>query len=312
MPIGPLAAVWLGALAFAALLLAALEADYRFHGQRPQIPDSEGVLAIVARDAMSAPNSAVIIAGSSRALRGLDAATMSAALDGRRVFQLAQPGISCLPVLEQIARASTFSGTVVCGVEPTSLFGEDERVRERTGLPLLRLPSATWVGLIDVRLSIVARSHLSILGLDIRTMAKPILGLARWPAPGVLADPFLRKSMLHFTGVDTAAADARSARLYETTGGQGTTPLELQQTIAYVAGLAAQISRRGGRVIFVELPSSGRTRAVEERRYPRDRYWDRFASTVGAPTLNSADQATLSAFRCPDGSHLDSDDTPAY
>ena len=82
-PRGPLAGPWLGALAFAALSLAALELDYRAHGQRPRVPDSDGVLAIVARNAIAAPDDAVIIAGSSRALADLDAGAMSAALGGR-------------------------------------------------------------------------------------------------------------------------------------------------------------------------------------------------------------------------------------
>jgi hypothetical protein len=270
------------------------------------------VLAIVARNAIAAPDDAVIIAGSSRALADLDAGAMSAALGGRPVFQLAQDGISCLPVLEQLARDTRFAGTIVCGTEPTSLFGKYERDHERTQLPLLRLPSATWAGLIDAEAGIVARSHLAILGRDIRAMARPILGLGAWPRAELPSNPLLRTSTRHYTGIDTAAADARWARLFETGGGPATTPEELQQTIAHIAGLASLVSQRGGRVLFVDLPSNGRTRAVEQRRYPRARYWDRFVAGVGARALKTGDLASLAAFRCADGSHLDADDAPAF
>jgi hypothetical protein len=294
------------------VLTGALELDYRAHGERPRVPDSVALLGLVVRAAESAPGDAIIIAGSSRALADIDAATLSAALGGRPVFQLARDGISCLPTLDQLARETTFAGTVLCGTEPTSLFGIDERDRERTGLPVLRLPSLTWAGWIDARSAVLAQSHLAILSRDIRAMERPIFGRGAWPAQPPPADPMQRASMRHFTGIDTAAADARWAALFETGGGRSTSPEELAATIAYVRGLVARLARRGGRVVFVELPSNGRTHAVEERRYPRATYWNPFAAQVGAPTLTVRDLPALNAFHCPDGSHLDADDAPAF
>ncbi len=294
-------------------LLGALELDYRAHGQRPHVPDSAGLLALVASRAMNAPGDAVIIAGSSRALADLDAGALSAALGGRPVFQLAQDGVSCLPVLEQIANETAFAGTVLCGAEPTSMFGAHERDRERTGVPRIRLPHVTWAGWIDARIGIAVRSRLAILSRDVRgAIGRAILGRAAWPRPAAAGDPMLRASTRHFAGVDTAAADARWADLFESAGGRATTAAELDSTTAYVAGLAARITARGGHVLFLELPSSGRTRALEERRYPRERYWDRFVAGAGAPAVTVRDLATVDAFRCADGSHLDADDAPAF
>jgi hypothetical protein len=293
-------------------LLGGLEIDYRAHGQRPRVPDSDGVLAIAARSAFASPPDAVIITGSSRALADIDAGAMSAALGGRPVFQLGQDGVSCVPVLEQIALDTRFAGTVICGVEAVNIFGQGERARERTGMPALRIPSLTWAGLIDAHAGVTARSHFAMLGRDIRAMVKPILGLAPWPRAEPPSNPLQRVSIRHYAGIDTAAADGRWAQLFETAGGATTAPDEFRQTIEHIAGLAAMISQRGGRVLFVELPNGGRTRAVEERRYPREHYWDRFVAGVGAPTLKTSDIGSLAAFRCADGSHLDADDAPAF
>jgi hypothetical protein len=143
-------------------------------------------------------------------------------------------------------------------------------------------------------------------------MLRRVLGGAAWPAPDAPRNPLERVSTRSFAGVDTAAADARWAQLFETGGGAATTRDELTQTIEYVGGLAAHIEARGGHVIFVELPSNGRTRAVEERRYPRDRYWDVFAATIGHPAFTVRDVPALASFLCPDGSHLDARDAAAF
>jgi hypothetical protein len=78
----------------------------------------------------------------------------------------------------------------------------------------------------------------------------------------------------------------------------------LRQT-SIIRGFVSMIKARGGRVLFVVLPSSGLVREIEERRYPRELFWDRFVDKVGAPALRSVDSLTLKDFTCPDGSHLD-------
>ncbi len=296
-------------MVIAIVLLGALEADYRLHGQRPYVADSPSVLALVARQAREAGPDAIVIAGSSRALLDIDAPTLSAAYGGRPVFQLAQSGTSCMPVLEELVKESSFAGTIVCGTEPTSLFGIHERDRERTGEPRLRLPVERW----DVRIASRARMFLeervSVLGRDPRTYFRRIAGGAEWPPPPRPARTSDRVSRASLEGgaIDTAAADERIAGLFETGGGRATTPEELAATVGYLNELVRRFAARGGRVVWVELPSNGRTRAVEERRYPRATYWDWFATHIApaGSAMTVRDSPELNAFKCPDGSHLD-------
>ena len=72
-----------------------------------------------------------------------------------------------------------------------------------------------------------------------------------------------------------------------------------------LAGLAARIREHGGSVRFLLLPSSKLVRLLEERRFPRALFWDRFAEAVFSPTLHFEDVPALREFTCPDGSHLD-------
>ncbi len=314
VPAGSLTAPWIGAVALAASLLGALEATYRAHGQRPRADDSPGVLALVAERAKSARPDAILLTGSSRMLLDVDAPSLSAALGGREVFQLAQNGISCLPVLEQLVLETRFAGTIICGTEPTSLFGIHERDRERTGEPHLRLPELTWASRFNALAGIYMEERLAILGRDPRTVGRSFLGLRPWPPPGRSAQTLDRVSRVGLATEDTAAADRRWAQLFETGGGRSTTSAELSATTDYLNALVRRFAARGGRVIWVELPSSGRTRAVEERRYPRTQYWEWFAGHVElrGSALSVHDDPALDTFRCPDGSHLDPSDAPAF
>jgi hypothetical protein len=71
----------------------------------------------------------------------------------------------------------------------------------------------------------------------------------------------------------------------------------------------ARIREHGGRVVFSVLPVSGLRREVEERRFPRSEFWNKFASTIDAPTIHFDDYPELSRH---DGSHLTSREAPAF
>ena len=68
----------------------------------------------------------------------------------------------------------------------------------------------------------------------------------------------------------------------------------------------------GGRVVFLQMPVDGETRALEDERCPRAQNWDRLLSRTGAVGLHYLDHPELAAFRTGDGSHLDRRDAPAF
>lgn len=71
--------------------------------------------------AMHAGTDVIVVAGSSRARAAIDVPTLARAL-GRPVFQLAQDGVPCGPMLDALARDARFAGTVLCALEPAGLF----------------------------------------------------------------------------------------------------------------------------------------------------------------------------------------------
>ncbi|QAU33641.1 hypothetical protein [Janthinobacterium sp. 17J80-10] len=74
---------------------------------------------------------------------------------------------------------------------------------------------------------------------------------------------------------------------------------------ARIRQLVSAIEARGGRVLFLEMPSSGMVRQVEEKRFPPEKFWKPFIDITGAKAVRSFDHPLLRDFSCPDGSHLD-------
>ena len=65
--------------------------------------------------------------------------------------------------------------------------------------------------------------------------------------------------------------------------------------------LVEAIQTKGGKVVFVGMPSSGMVREIEELRYPKAQYWDYFVQNVGAPAIHSNYTPILRGFGCPIG-----------
>jgi hypothetical protein len=79
---------------------------------------------------------------------------------------------------------------------------------------------------------------------------------------------------------------------------------------------AERIAERGGRVVFVRMPTSGRARRRTDRLFPRKDFWDRFAARVadvpGVEALHYQDDPTLRTIETPDEMHIDQADSPTF
>jgi len=86
----------------------------------------------------------------------------------------------------------------------------------------------------------------------------------------------------------------------------------LSAVVESIEEAVARVRSRGGRVAFVRFPSSGADLRAERTSFPRERYWDFWASRSGAVMIHYQDHASLSGFECPDYSHLDYRDAAAF
>lgn len=85
-----------------------------------------------------------------------------------------------------------------------------------------------------------------------------------------------------------------------------------EQGLADLERVVGAIQSRGGRVVFLAMPTSGLVQMADDKRFPRHLYWDKVVASSTAQTIQWQDHQELSRFNCPDGSHLDERDRAAF
>jgi hypothetical protein len=89
-------------------------------------------------------------------------------------------------------------------------------------------------------------------------------------------------------------------------------PEQWRADVEQIQRSVAAIQSRGGQVVFISLPSAGSTRRWEEEMWPRWRYWDVLDRHTTALMVHQDDYTELRDWVCPDGSHIDFRDAPAF
>jgi len=291
------------------VVLVGYETTWRGFGFTPSISDGPDAWA-VARGSVR-PDS-VVFAGTSRIQADLDPGVWADSWAATPV-QLAISGGSPLPVLEQLSRDPSFGGTVILDALPRILFdteknreqlvsrwlrsyGRARRSPARTSEPRLRIPLTA--NIVSARLSPWQFFSRTFLRSDISRIPYVTMG----------ADRFMQ---LDFERVDL---DQRIDVIYHQIQKQGRPAVgaEIEETLQRIDKAVSKIRSRGGTVVLVHLPHDGKIRDLEDELYPRATYWDALVARVDAPAIHFADEPALSAYTCPDGSHLDVRDTADF
>jgi len=304
---------WLGGVLLFLALLAALEVVARGAGYHPTVPDSKALWAMQ-RDAVRAngPESVVLLGGSRMQL-GVDPAIFQDALGGRSVFMLAIDGKAPMATLEQFAEDDTFRGTVVCSlavgyVSPTAWDNQSDFLEDWR---------KEWSS--SKRLSLLADLHLqgsSGFMHEGLTLASLKMRLNGGPYHHYITTRASRYRAADYQAMGEYLAAHRSMRIEKTRKSytKGTV-MSVDEFLAQCERLeraVCAIQDRGGRVVFVRLPTSGEVWELDEQYYPKEQYWDVFAQRTAAATIHFKDYETLASFECPDGSHLDYRDAAVF
>ncbi len=85
----------------------------------------------------------------------------------------------------------------------------------------------------------------------------------------------------------------------------------LEERFADIEAAAKAIRARGGRVVILHLPSSGKLKELEDQLTPRVAVWDRILRDSGASGVYTQDHADL-RFDCPEWSHLSAADSVEF
>jgi hypothetical protein len=85
--------------------------------------------------------------------------------------------------------------------------------------------------------------------------------------------------------------------------------LEHAMAIVY---MGEKIISRGGKVVFVHYPITGKRWKNREKTFPKDRYWDRLSAISNIEMIHFKNILEFQRFSCPDNSHLDYRDVPLF
>jgi hypothetical protein len=255
----------------------------------------------------------VVILGASRTQAGIDPQVLSEELRGP-VTQLAINGASPLPILEDLAADASFKGTVIVGVAPGVVFDSMRRTETTARIYLaayrrfLSSPALRSEARLSALLHRVVRfrnPELTLLRIanSFRSGRMPRVAYGRERADRMMLLDFSRTSAKRLERELLRRFDRRESK------GRGA---NIGEVVGRLKQPVEQIRSRGGRVVFLRMPSGGEVRAREKRYYPRSENWDRLAAVQPRVTIHSEDFVELSGFSPPDGSHLDFRDSKGF
>ncbi len=316
MPVDAWGRTWCLAFALFVCAIAGFEVFFRQAGFEPSLTDGAGLWCLERSQLRPNSPNEVALLGSSRVQCGLSSSVLAEATS-RHPVQLAVAGSLCLPVLEHLSNDPSFVGTVVCELFPGMLATaktkhpwparQAEYVRQyesRSAYSGLETNLRAWV-----QQSLVSRlPELGFWSLirAIQTRTLPVPDRARKLTLDrcMLQDASQLPPESLINGQPPSSTDAAIVDQVD--------PQYFAAMVDRVESLVRRIQDRGGSVVFIRMPASGRTRMLEDEMIPRADEWDRFAARTSARCIHYADDRVLSKFSCPDGSHLDARDVPAF
>lgn len=234
----------------------------------------------------------------------------------QRVVQLAIENGGSLPVLQNLADDPSFGGTVLCEMWDQSTLTRDDTCAEEWVEYYNQ--HKQWIRLreVETRMKGFIQEHFVIatLGPDIARILKNSV-FHRKLQPPFVRTRFDRTSLADYSRVpdvsqrmDRWIKDELQAFHDTATDSKKSLP----ETTRSIGKMVRQIESRGGRVVFVRLPTSGQLRQVENQCWPKEKVWDEFAKRIGNDAIHFEDVPSMRGFVCPDGSHLDQRDSRRF
>jgi hypothetical protein len=314
------------------IAVAIWEVYVRSLGYEPTLNDTSD-LWVEARHRVQ-PESVVII-GDSRAWFDMDLDELERGLTKRPV-QLAIAGSCGYPVLADLVNDEHFHGTIICSIVPGLYFAPPGSFPvERSEKAVQRFHGQTWAQRASHQISKPLELSFAFLKQDDLTLEALLRELPIPNRPNAQVGP---KFPPYFCSIDRE----RRARMVE----QCARPGRLQERVkngwialftpppppsfvppeAFAAKVQAAIKTRfgdtveavhkfqarGGKVVFMRFPMSGKLKELEDQQTPRAKTWDPLIQASGAPGIHFEDFPELAGFQCPEWSHLSAGDSVEF
>ena len=321
-----LKAGWL-AVALLLLFVFGWEFFWRSQGFQNSYNDDESLWTYTRTKIHNTSPAQPVIIGSSRVKFDIDQSTWQK-MSGHQPVQLALVGTSPRPVLTDLANDSTFKGTLLIGVTEGLFFTGDGspmeiEARKRIGF----YPKWSLSQQISFRINQVLEGLFIFLDIDRFSLNSLLKRLPIESRPGVFVFPNfplqMSETLPNRQAVFTDAFVADTAvqhgvqHVWSYLGMvnpnmRGVGGDTLTRLFHDVAQSVNKIKQRGGKVLFLRMPSSDPVWKTEQQAFPRKLYWDRLLAETRTTGIHFSDYPALSKYNCPDWSHLKPEDTKTF
>lgn len=334
-PIPP--AQWRGIAVAITLIVIAATVAWELHaralGYQPTLNDNYDLWTL--RRRAVEPESIVII-GDSRAWFDCDLDEFEKGL-GKRPIQLAAPGSTLGPALDDLASDEKFHGTVICSFVPMLFFAPPgSPPMERAEKNVKQFHNQTLSQRAGEYLGMWLEEHVAFLKPDDLSLDGLLNQLPIPNRAGAQVPPTFPP---YFNWEDRE----RRARMWEKCAEPGSelakriqqiwlplfTPPPppsfvppdvfmakikegIQKRFTDTVAAVEKIRARGGKVVFVRFPHSGGLKELEDKIMPRQQSWDPLLQMTKAPGIYYSDFPELSGFNCPEWSHLTAGDSVEF
>jgi hypothetical protein len=328
---------WRGMTVVVALIVMAATAAWELYccslGYAPTLNDNEDLWTLARRKLQ--PESLVII-GDSRGWFDLDLDELQKGL-GKRPLQLAAGGTCGFPILADLVNDQNFHGTIICSMVPRLFFAPPGSPPfERGEKVVRRFHNQTLAQRVSQYLAMPLEEHIAFLKQEDLNLGALLDRLPVANRPGALVPPRLPP---YFSTVDR---ERRSRMIPECADSEGALAKKIQQIwiplftpppppsyipkdkfmsqmrdavearFRDITAAEEKLRARGGKIVFVRLPVSGKLKQIEDQITPRPVFWDPLLERTGAPGIYFEDYQELAAFKCPEWSHLSAGDSVEF
>lgn len=318
-----------GALALALVLLfiSAWEFYWRSQGFKISYNDDESLWTSTRKGVYDTSPLQPVIIGSSRAKFDVNLETWKN-LSGQKPVQLALVGTSPRPVLTDLGNDPNFNGTLLIDVTEFLFFSKDGSPMEGEAKKRLDYyPKWSYSQQISFVLNNLLENVFVFLDINRFTLNSLLKRLPIESRPGVFVFPNfpLETSETHFdrqevfsdgfvadTAVQHGVQNVWSSLGMTSDKNVAVSGDTLTDIITNVRKSVDKIKSRGGKVLFVRMPSSDPVWATEQKVFPRKQYWDRLLKETGSEGIHFADYPELAKYSCPDWSHLSPSDAQTF
>lgn len=298
-----------------------LEYYWRSRGFTPTYNDDK-VLWVQQRKKINNPaGQATVFIGGSRIKFDLDIPTWEK-ITGEQVIQLAIVGTPARLTLRDLANDEKFKGKLIIDVAESQFFSIDTTRRDKSSKEAIEYyntetpaqKASAWIDyVLESEFVFLEEGRFGLNSVLSRLRMPNRAGIAtRPPFPVEFAfTRFNRQNFMTPMFLSSPVLQNQQINAWE----KFTTAVGGDTLVNMLKGFKTSIDKirsRGGVVVFVRPPSSGKISEAEKRVYPRQQYWDRLLAYTNTPGIHYSDYAPIANFVCPECSHLNPRDAVIF